>query len=281
MSNPLKIVNNSVSEDFPLRIKYENVAFQPEPKIVHTHKTIGGLNYFNNETPALFRLDYMKPKKDGYNNPFLDEVLKVDRSEEFKKMEFNKKQIELIDKIKSRREYSQNPKILRYIRSDFDIAMQDKREKNIQLRKEGPTNKKFVVSLDNLSRNKTEENQNMKTEGDSNTMQLKDTLNRLNKCGPKMSYKFKRNVCLTDSNVIPGDDLAKVGGLSCVCEPKKSGFMSNINDYSISEADKLDEKKFFYFPRKPEVRYNLIKDKVESIQGPPYPVPRWNAFYEK
>ena len=71
----------------------------------------------------MFRLDSMIENRNGYNNPFLDEVIKVDRSEEFKKMDFNRQQINLIDKIKSRREFSQNPKILRYIRKTQIVVL--------------------------------------------------------------------------------------------------------------------------------------------------------------
>ena len=146
-----------------------------------------------------------------------------------------------------------------------------------KIQKEGAIKeKKFVVSLDGISSDKTQKDANKVKD----QIDLKDTINKLNNFGPKISYKYRNNICRTEPNENL-ENIKKLGELSCSCEPRKSGFMCNINDYCISEADQLDENKFFYLPRKPEVRYNLIKDKIETIQGPPYPVPRWNAFYEK
>ena len=68
-------------------------------------------------------------KEKGYRNPYLDEVIKVDRSEEFKKFENNKQRLELIDYLKSNRKYSQDPSKLKYIQSELDIEMYKKRKK--------------------------------------------------------------------------------------------------------------------------------------------------------
>ena len=53
-------------------------------------------------------------------NPFLNEVIKVDRSENLKKLSSDRKNVNFIDFIKSNRKYSQDPKIIRYINSDVD-----------------------------------------------------------------------------------------------------------------------------------------------------------------
>ena len=95
----------------------------------------------------------MIENKNGYNNPFLDEVIKLDRSEQLKKMNFNRKQIGIIDFIKSKREYSQDPKILRHIRTDFDIEMQDKRERVLKIDKE-KKKQNFTLSKDNEKKKK-------------------------------------------------------------------------------------------------------------------------------
>ena len=264
---------NAVSHDFPFKAKHEDIAPYEEPKLPPQSTRISPVNCYNNESPSMFRLDSMVLNKNGYNNPFLDEVIKVDRSEEFKKMEFNRQQINLIDKIKSRREYSQNPKIVRYIRSDFDISMQDKRERNLKERNKIKDIKKYTL-----------------TEGDENAKksQLYDeTITKLHNFSPKMSYKIKRNLDLdnlspfSNNKLISEYDKENYKTLTCPLEPKKSGYLKNLNDYHISEADTFDEGKVFHFNRKPQVEYNLVKDKIETTQAPLVTNKKWDAFYEK
>ena len=169
------MVSNYISEDFPLpRGKYERT----DPyhhKIEKPKKNKNPLtNYYNNELPDFIKLDTMIENKNGYNNPFLDEVIKLDRSEQMKKMNFNRKQIGIIDFIKSKREYSQDPKILRHIRTDFDIEMQDKRERVLKIDKEKKPN--FTLSKDN------EPKKDM----------FINSLIKLNRYVPKLSYITKK-----------------------------------------------------------------------------------------
>ena len=270
-TNNTNIKCNSVSEDFPLRVSYELVRQPAIKPIIHTHRKYN-INCYNNESPEFFRLESMVQNKKGYNNPFLDEVIKVDRSEEFKKLDKTKERIKLIDQIKSNRKYSQNPNILKYIKSDFDVQMQEKREKN--------KNYKRNISLNNsIKINLNEEDKDIN---------IPDTINRLNHCNPKINYKLKRHMLLTDCNEynnnkykVSNYDAKNFKELSCPMESRKSAFLANYNDYSISEADNYDDTKFFHFERNPVTKYNLVKDKIETIKAPPYLVPKWDAFYEK
>ncbi len=159
--------------------------------------------------------------------------------------------------------------------------MQEKRERNMNYQK--APEKDFHINL--IKDTNKEDNKNSNKFGEVN---VTDTLNRLNHYNPKINYKLKRNMVLTDIDrfsdtdfKISNFDNQNFDKLKCDLPPRKSGYMSNTNDYKISEADKLDDNKFFHFERKPEVRYNLVKDKIETVQGPPYDVPKWNAFYEK
>ena len=85
MSKPFKFHNNRISRDFPLpKCEYEEIDFPPRQP--YTRNVLNVHNYFNNEVPDHFRLKTMKENEVGYNNPFLSEVLKFDRSEQLKKI---------------------------------------------------------------------------------------------------------------------------------------------------------------------------------------------------
>lgn len=264
---------NEISPDFPFHASHEAVQSLPL-----THRTslpklhLNPTNCYNNESPSMFRLDSMTQNKNGYNNPFLDEVIRVDRSEEFKKMHFNKEQINLIDKIKTRREYSQNPKILRYIRNEFDISMQNKRDRNAMERKNPKTIHKYTLTDSDANKNIKEK--------------YNETISQLYHINPKLSYKTKRNLNLdnvssiSNGKMISSYDKENYRTLTCILDPKKSAYMKNVNDYHISEADMYDEKKAFHFDQKEKTSYNMIKDKIETIKPPVVRNHRWDSFHE-
>ena len=261
---------NYISEDFPLpRAKYEKIKINHQNVPVKIRKNLS--NFYNNELPDLFKLDTMVENKNGYNNPYLNEVIKLDRSEEFKKMNFNRKQIKIIDFIKSRREYSQNPDILKYIRSDFDIEMQNKRERVLKEKDEEKPIYKYTL---------TEENEPRKG-------LYIQTLKKLNQLTPKLNVIHKRDII--KENVIPISksvnvsvhDLEKVKSLNCDIEPMKSSYIANKNDFKISEAEKFNiNDRYFFFDRKPLIEYNPIKDKEEIKNRPPLMNNKWEAFNE-
>ena len=263
-------MSNYISEDFPLpRAKYEKIKINHQNVPVKTRKNLS--NFYNNELPDLFKLDTMVENKNGYNNPYLNEVIKLDRSEEFKKMNFNRKQIKIIDFIKSRREYSQNPDILKYIRSDFDIEMQNKRERVLKEKDEEKPIYKYTL---------TEQNEPRKG-------LYIQTLKKLNQLTPKLNVIHKRDII--KENVIPISksvnvsvhDLEKVKSLNCDIEPMKSSYIANMNDFKISEAEKFNiNDRYFFFDRKPLIEYNPIKDKEEIKNRPPLMNNKWEAFNE-
>ena len=260
---------NAISEDFPLpKAKYENIFIPSEKPIIHIKKDEYGKNCYNNESPDFFRLDTMTENKRGYKNPYLDEVISFDRNENFKKMDFNRNQIKLIDFIKSRREYSQNPKILKYIRTDFDITMQEKRERNLKERLEPKVINKYTI-----------------TEG-NDPERYNTLLTKINDVQPKLPVKLKK--CLIFDDMQPLNKSYNINGLNkkkfekfiCDVDPMKSSYLKNLNDYKISEADKYDENSMFYYNKKPLIEYNAIKDKVIQIDSPPYMSKKWDNFYQ-
>ena len=258
---------NAISEDFPLpKAKYENIFIPNEKPIIHIKKDEFGKNCYNNESPDFFRLDTMTENTKGYKNPYLDEVISFDRNENFKKMDFNRNQIKLIDFIKSRREYSQNPKILKYIRTDFDISMQEKRERNLKERLEPKVINKYTI---------TEEN---------DPDRYNKLLTKINDIQPKLPVKLKNSLIFDDmqplnkSYNINGLNKSKFDKFICDVDPMKSSYLKNLNDYKISEADKYDENSMLYYNKKPLIEYNAIKDKVIKIDSPPYISKKWDNF---
>ena len=153
MSQTFKFKTNRISNDFPLpRCAYEEVDIPV--KLSPTRNITNSLNYYNNEVPDHMRLKTMKENERGYNNPFLSEVLKFDRSEQLKKINSAREQIKLIDYIKSKRELSQNPKILRYIRTEYDMEVQNKRDKVKEKTLEKPKSFRYVLTEENEPKKK-------------------------------------------------------------------------------------------------------------------------------
>ena len=114
MSN--KCLSGSVSEDFPL-YHSELIPIYHAHKLPEHKKNVSNVRItVSNEHPDLFRIKGMK--EGGYMNPFLNEILKVDREEFFKKIEETGKKIRMIDVIKNSRKYSQDPKYLNLINND-------------------------------------------------------------------------------------------------------------------------------------------------------------------
>jgi len=260
---------NAISEDFPLpKAKYENIFIPNEKPIIHIKKDEYGKNCYNNESPDFFRLDTMTENTKGYKNPYLDEVISFDRNENFKKMDFNRNQIKLIDFIKIRIEYIQNPKILKYIRTDFDITMQEKRERNLKERLEPKVINKYTLTENN------------------DPERYDKLLTKLKDVQPKLPVKLKNCLIFDDmqplnkSYNINGLNKSKFEKLVCDVDPMKSSYLKNLNDYKISEADKYDENSMFYYNKKPLVEYNAIKDKMIKIDSPPYISKKWDNFYQ-
>ena len=177
MSQTFKFKTNRISNDFPLpRCAYEEVDIPV--KLSPTRNITNSLNYYNNEVPDHMRLKTMKENERGYNNPFLSEVLKFDRSEQLKKINSAREQIKLIDYIKSKRELSQNPKILRYIRTEYDMEVQNKRDKVKEKTLEKPKSFRYVL---------TEENEPKKN-------LYSNTLGKLCKLIPKIPLKISKDI---------------------------------------------------------------------------------------
>jgi hypothetical protein len=260
-------VNGELSKDFPLYHTKLIPIYKPIDKKIYTQgKKTKELNFYTNEHPDFFRLDGMK--LNGYRNPYLDEVIKVDRNEELNKMNSNAKQINLIDYIKSSRKLSQDPKILRLIKSEFDLQMHKKRQQISEDRKKKFRDiKKYTLSINDINNYDT-------------------IIKSLDKYTPKISYKMKRTIDPNENRKNIGQYLTsdenydKLKQISCQYDPLRSAYISNSNDYKISEANGRDKEKEFSHQRKAINRFNLINSKREIIIPPLSINEKWSPFYE-
>ena len=277
MSN---FVNGCVSKDFPLYHSSIIPTYESPDERKYVHKRAKNSNTFTNEHPDLFRLDGMK--EGGYVNPFLNEVIKVDRSENLKKLSSDRKNVNFIDFIKSNRKYSQDPKIIRYINSDVDKELNHKR-----------------LGCVNISQEKNEENKNsilsgnnniVLTKGNANSIKDKkyfNLLKRLNFFTPKIDYRIKRTLDIDNNSDnsqnsinsidIENDYLYKK--INTEIDPKLSYNIRNTNDFEIN-ADKNTKNDEFKFNRKSIYQYNPIKDRMETINPPPFKNEKWSSFLE-
>ena len=224
---------SSISEDFPL---YHNslIPTIKKPKEKPKGKKILYVNTYTNEHPDFLKLDYMKEK--GYRNPYLNEVIKVDRSEAFKKLENIKQRLGIINYLKRNRKYSQDPSKLKYIQTEFDVEVTKKRKKIHEINKNN-------LELNNLN--------NKYITIDSNDSNYSNILNR--------------------------DKLEKI---KSEFELEKSSYLSNLNDYKISEANQRDKNREFNFKRNDYMKTNIITGYNEKIKLPEEKNERWGKFHE-
>ena len=262
MSN--KYSSNSISEDFPL-YHSENIPVYYPPKETKHQKNISELRIMiSNEHPDIFRIKGLK--EGSYNNPFMKEVLKVDRDEYYKKIQAIGKKVKLIDVIKSSRKYSQDPKYLSLINNDSYY-----KNKNIMelspINREKPTN--VSLSLENKDNFLNSALRTLNWERDKytrNNTKKNIDLDKMQKIG----YNY----------IINKDDINKIKTINYDFDIDKSSYMTNINNFKISTLYKDDENKKFFYPRKPVYKFNPINNTKSLITPPPYAFLKWSKFSE-
>ena len=260
MSN--KYSSNSISENFPL-YHNENIPVY-YPKEIKHQKNISELRIMiSNEHPDIFRIRGLK--EGSYNNPFMKEVLKVDRDEYYKKMQDIGKKVKLIDAIKSSRKYSQDPKYLGLIDNDS--------YKNRNLMELSPINrdkpKNCSLSLENKGNFLNTALRTLNWERDKYTRDNTKKNIDLDKM-QKIGYNY----------IINKDDINKIKTINYDFDIDKSSYMANINNFKISTLYKDDENKKFVYPRKPVYKFNPINNTKTLINPPPYTFPKWSKFSE-
>jgi len=60
-----------------------------------------------------------------------------------------------------------------------------------------------------------------------------------------------------------------------------SACLRNINDYNISEGDKVNNERLFKFIRKPYMKYNPLLDELNPTEMPLIENHKWPMYSEK
>lgn len=260
-------VSGSVSKDFPLFHSNLIPLYMNNKK--ESRKPHENTFFVTNEHPDFFKLDGMK--EGGYKNPYLNEVIKTDRNESFKKIDYARRQLNLINFINTNRNYSQDPKITRYIINEYDNKINKKREQKM----------KDKMAIKN--RSLTQENSN-----NIRNFEIKDKIiNELEKYIPKIDYKMTRTIdyekpIKTEYETIKLKNNSLEKGnknrYNFNLNSQKSAYLKNLNDYKISEAQQRDLNMGLIYQRQPSFRNDLIRGKYNIIYPPPYRGENWGAF---
>ena len=261
-----------ISKDFPLYHSDIIPIYTNANSLKHTHSISKKRIIYTNEHPEIFRLQGMK--QGGYFNPYINESIKVDRSEYLKKLSNDRKNVNFIDFVKSNRKYSQDPKIIRYITVDTNKELIHKRLNKNKLNNE----------LDNLTE-KDEIKKNTTsialTEGNDNS----NLLRKLSYYVPKIDYRIKRTLDMDSINKNKRyDTMNNMSGDEISFKYNKSVNMKNFSNFKLSDMNSDINKNSndyeFKFNRKSIRQYNPIKDKMETITPPPFNNKKWSSFLE-
>ena len=262
-----------ISKDFPLYHSDIIPTYTDTNSHKHKHSFSNKRILYTNEHPEIFRLEGMK--QGGYFNPYISESIKVDRSEYLKKLKNDRKNVNFIDFVKSNRKYSQDPKILRYITVDTNKELIQKRLGKNKLNNE----------LNNITENdEIKKNSNFITLTEGN--EKNNLIRKLSYYVPKIDYRIKRTLDMDSINKnkryetindISDDDLS-IKYNSPVNMKNFSNFkLSDMN----SDTNKNSNDYYFKFNKKSIRQYNPIKDKMETINPPPFNNKKWSSFLEK
>ena len=274
---------NSISYDFPYPIKYENITEKSNISSKRNHE-LGNrlLHQYNNELPEFFRLKGMIKNNKIYNNPHLDEIPIVDLKENYKKLENTKKIIKLIDRIKSSRKLSQDPKILGKIVNEKELIykkmykpkMRNEINKNYTNYSTTDIKPKMTLSIDeknvhkvlNLYRNVLINPNNVR----------------------KLGHKFKKQI--NENALIYLDkekkikcskyDINKLNKLESVIDIGHSSYIADINNYDIKENTKEKDRCIFEFERKPIKMYDPILQENKIYNLPNLKINKWDQYSE-
>ena len=261
-----------ISKDFPL-YHSDLIPTYSEPEHHKRSHTIAQSRIiYTNEHPEIFRLEGMK--EGGYYNPYISEAIKVDRSEYLKKLSLDRKNVNFIDFIKSNRKYSQDPNVIRYITVDANKELKNKRM--------GNKKNDLILSQDN--------NYNNISLNEGN--RYLNLVRKLNHFVPKIDYRIKNTLDMDNiNNVAQNRRCNTYGNISdnelikeMAKEEKINNKPINFKNYSNFKINEVDDDNKnineFKFNRKPVQFYNPIKDRIETINPPPFKNKKWSLFLE-
>ena len=269
---------NSCSEDFPFRTKFGNVIKNDIAPVLH--RRISPICYeYNNETPDMFKLDIMKKGSLKYNNPYLDEVVGVDRSESLKNIEKSGKIIKMLDEIKGNFKVNRDEDFLNRIKSEKEME-------RINLYKSKSTTNMFKKNID-LNNNR------LKLTYDTNYNQYKKTLFKLyeshrNRNDVLLNHKLSKEVDPKSLTYIAEDikmkcsilDKEKLENLKSKINNKQSSYLTNMNTFDIKESYNENKRCKFEFIRKPYIIYNPITNVYSRVKPDNILKDKWDSYEE-
>ena len=238
------MISGAISKDFPLPHNEYIPTYQNPHEKHYSFKRSTINNTYTNEHPEVFRLDGMK--EGGYHNPYLNQIIKVDRNEFFKKLSLDRKNINFIDFMKTDRKYSQNPKLIRYISTDEEIELKRKRM--------GQKSKNYSYTKNDLNYNNCLLNETNKNDILKNNYrkEYNNLIKSLKHLAPKIDYRIKNTLKISDeqknknlnnnNNNIKIDNIYKKIATRNV---KTLNNLRNLNSFQINKAiGKEDEFSF-------------------------------------
>jgi hypothetical protein len=260
---------NATSREFPLKSQYGNLS----PKHAKAART--GLrifselkNGFNHESPDFLKIDSMQEIKSSYRNPFLGEIKKEDRSLYLKNINKTREQISVLDKLKSRREFSQNPSYLKYVTNSYDAQIELKRNgSKIILHNQG----------DQIFENDKKKNFYTLRKSYDPEMYKKKIKTLDGQYSPKIYFSIKNSLQFEPNDYLQNCETP----LQLNIDPKKSSYLKNFNDFNLNENLKENQAKFFNFKKKEVNLFDPIADRIVTVKPDNFKSPKWDTFYEK
>ena len=271
------MISGAVSKDFPLPHNEYIPTYQNPYEKKYSFKRSKINNTYTNEHPEVFRLDGMK--EGGYHNPYLNQIIKVDRNEFFKKLSMDRKNINFIDFMKTERKYSQNPKLIRYISTDEEMELKRKRM--------GEKSKNYSYTKNDLNYNNCLLNDINKNNILKNNIrkEYNNLVKNLKQFAPKIDYRIKNTLKISDEeknkNIKSNDNEIKNENIYKKISNRNVRTFNNLrnfNSYQINKTTGKDDE--FIFERKQVSQFNPIMDDIKIISPPPYINDKWSPFLE-
>ena len=271
---------NSCSEDFPLKTKYGNIMKFGILSPVYHRKISPILYEYSNEIPDMFKLDIMKKGKLKYNNPHLNDVIKVDRSEGFKNIEKSGKIIKMLDKIKRNFKLNRDNSFLKKIKSEkaFEMSLMYKSKSSNDILKRNPTNNGLTLNYDNNKNNinfgKTFFSLYDNHIRRNNNIHLSNKLNK--QIDKNYITFFAGNSGLKCSSL----DKEKLETIKSTINLKNTSYLKNLNTFDIKESYNENKRIKFEFKRKPYIIYNPISNTYRKVIPDILTNNKWDSYSE-
>ena len=115
---------------------------------------------------------------------------------------------------------------------------------------------------------------------------IKNEFNKVNSLHKNKKERKGKNKDIYENKINPEfnkilkENVEKLKKLKSDFEPNKSSYLTNCNDYKISEAASRDKNRELTFKRNDFIKCNIITGKKEKIKLPSEINEKWSKFYE-